>query len=64
MTRRDLTSETAQDHFDVAAEARRRGIESYQVRATQAVGDRLVREIVGDAYKGISKSASMIPPSR
>jgi len=62
--RRDLTSETAQDHYDVEAVARRRGIEPYQVRATQAVGDQLVRDLVADAYRGISTSASMIIPSR
>ena len=60
MTRRDLTSETAQDTFDVEAEAKRRGIQPYQVRATQAVGDRLMADIVADARKGISQSASMI----
>jgi hypothetical protein len=64
MSRRDLTSETAQDKYDVEAEARRRGIEPYQVRATQAVPDRLVRDLVADAYRGISQSASMIPPFR
>jgi hypothetical protein len=64
MARRDLTADTAEDKFDVEAEARRRGIQPYQVRATQAVGDRLVKDIVADAYRGISQSASMIPPSR
>jgi hypothetical protein len=64
MNRRDLTSEVAQDHFDVEAEARRRGIQPYQVRATQAVGDKLVADIVADARRGIPQSASMIPPSR
>jgi hypothetical protein len=64
MTRRDLTSEVPEDKFDVEAEARRRGIQPYQVRATHAVGDRLVRDLVSDAYKGISQSASMIAPSR
>jgi hypothetical protein len=64
MTKRDLTAETAEDRFDVEAEARRRGIQPFVVRATQAVGDRLVKDIVADAYRGISQSASMIPPSR
>jgi hypothetical protein len=64
MSRRDLTAETAEDKFDVEAEARRRGIEPYQVRAAQAVPNRLVRDIVADAYRGISQSASMLPPSR
>ena len=64
MTRRDLTADTAQDKFDVEAEARRRGIQPYQVRATQAVNDRLMADIVADARRGISQSASMIPPSR
>jgi hypothetical protein len=64
MTRRDLTADTAEDKFDVEAEARRRGIQPYQVRATHAVGDLLVKDLVADAYKGISASASMIPPSR
>jgi hypothetical protein len=64
MTKRDLTAETAEDKFDVEAEAKRRGIQPYQVRATQAVGDRLVADLVADAYRGISQSASMIPPTR
>jgi len=64
MTRRDLTSEVAEDKFDVEAEAKRRGIEPYQVRATQAVGDRLVADLVADARRGISQSASLLPPSR
>jgi hypothetical protein len=62
--RRDFTSDVAQDKFDVETEARLRGIQPYQVRAANAVGDRLVRDIVADAYKGISASASMVPPSR
>jgi hypothetical protein len=64
MTKRDLTAETAEDKFDVEAEARARGIDAYKVRAANAVGDRLMRDIVADAYRGISQSASMIPPSR
>jgi hypothetical protein len=64
MNRHDLTSETAEDKFDVEAEARRRGIDAYKVRAANAVGDRLVADLVADAYRGISQSASMIPPSR
>jgi hypothetical protein len=64
MSRRDLTADTAEDKFDVEAEARRRGIDAYKVRASNAVGDALVRDLVADAYKGISQSASMIPPSR
>jgi hypothetical protein len=64
MTRRDLTSETAEDKFDVEAEARRRGIQPFQVRAANAVNDRLMADIVADARRGISESASMIPPSR
>jgi hypothetical protein len=64
MTRRDLTADTAQDKFNVEAEARLRGIQAYQVRAMQAVPDQLVRDIVADAYKGISQSASMIKPER
>ena len=63
MNRRDLTSETAEDKFNVEAEARLRGIQAYQVRAMQAVPDQLVRDIVSDAYKGISQSASMLPPA-
>jgi hypothetical protein len=62
--RRDFTSDVAEDKFDVEAEARRRGIQPYQVRAANAVGDRLVAELVADARKGISQSASMVPPSR
>src|SRR5262249_8859476 len=50
--------------FDVEAEARARGIDAYKVRAANAVGDRLVKDIVADAYRGISQTASMIPPSR
>src|SRR5215469_15317228 len=61
MSRRDLTSETAQDKYDVEAEARVRGIEPYKVRASNAVGDRLIKDIVADARRGISQSASMIP---
>jgi hypothetical protein len=61
VNRRDLTSQVAKDTFDVEAEAKRRGLEPYQVRATQAVGDRLVRDIVADARRGLSQSASMIP---
>jgi len=61
MSRRDLTCETAQDKFDVEAEAKRRGIEPYQLRAAQAVGDQLIRDIVADARNGISQSASLIP---
>ena len=64
MARRDLTSETAPDTFDVEREARRRGLEPYQVRAMRAVSDQLIRAVVSDAYKGISQSASMIPPDR
>lgn len=61
MTRKDLTSETAPDTYDVEAEARRRGIEPYQVRAAGAVNDRLVRDLVSDFRAPISQSASMIP---
>jgi hypothetical protein len=64
MTKRDLTAETAPDHFDVEAEARRRGIEPYQVRATGAVNDRLMADLVSDFHRPISQSSSMIPPSR
>jgi hypothetical protein len=64
MSRRDLTAETAADKSDIEAEARARGIDAYKVRAANAVGDQLVRDIVADAYRGISQSASMIPPSR
>jgi hypothetical protein len=64
MSRRDLTAETAEDKSDVEAEARARGIDPYKVRAANAVGDRLVADLVADARRGISQSASMIPPSR
>jgi hypothetical protein len=64
MTRRDLTAEMAEDKFNVEAEAKRRGLQPYQVRATQAVGNRLVADIVGDARRGISQSASLAPPIR
>jgi len=64
MARRDLTANTAEDKFDVEAEARRRGVQPYQLRAANAVGDRLVKDLVADAYKGISQSASMLRPSR
>src|SRR6516225_10022736 len=64
MARRDLTADTAEDKFDVEAEARRRGVQPYQLRAANAVGDRLVKDLVADAYKGISQSASMLRPSR
>jgi hypothetical protein len=64
MTKRDLTAETAEDKFNVEAEAKRRGLQPYQVRATQAVGDQLIKDIVADARRGISQSASPIPPAR
>jgi hypothetical protein len=64
MTKRDLTAETAEDKFDVEAEARRRGIEPYQVRATGAVNDRLIADIVSDFRRPIGQSSSLIPPSR
>ena len=64
MSRRDLTAETAEDKSDVEAEACARGIDPYKVRAANAVGDRLVADLVADARRGISQSASMIPPSR
>ena len=62
MTRRDLTAETAEDRSNIEAEARARGIDPYKVRASKTVGDRLVVGLVADAYRGISQSASMIPP--
>jgi hypothetical protein len=61
--RRDLTAETRTDTTNIEAEARARGLQPYQVRATQAVGDRLVKDLVSDAYRGISQTASMIPDS-
>ena len=61
MSRRDLTCETAADKVDVAAEARRRGIEPYQVRAIGAVDDRLMADIVSDARRGIPQTTSLIP---
>jgi hypothetical protein len=64
MNRRDLTSDTAQDKHDVEAEARRRGIEPYQVRATGAVNDRLMRDLVSDFRRGVPQSASLIPDPR
>jgi hypothetical protein len=64
MTKRDLTAETAEDKFNVEAEARRRGIEPYQVRATGAVNDRLMADLVSDFRRPISQSSSMIPPTR
>jgi hypothetical protein len=42
-------------------EAALRGLQPYQVRANRAVPDRLIRDLVADARKGISQSASMIP---
>jgi hypothetical protein len=64
MTRRDLTAETAADVTDVEAEAKRRGIDPYKVRAANAVGNRLVRDLVNDFRRPISQSASPIPPAR
>jgi hypothetical protein len=61
MTRRDLTSETAPDHCDVEAEAKRRGVEPYQVRATGAVNDKLVSEIAADFRRPLNPSGSLIP---
>jgi hypothetical protein len=63
MTKVDLTSQTAEDKFDVTAEARRRGVEPYQVRATQAVNNRLMADIVADFRRPLSQSASMISQS-
>jgi hypothetical protein len=55
MTRRDLTAETAEDKFDVEAEARRRGVQPYQVRAMQAVPDRLIADLVSfSAVRSVS----------
>jgi hypothetical protein len=53
--RRDLTSDTAEDKFDVAAEARRRGIEPYQLRAAGAVNDRLMADLVSDFRRPLSQ---------
>jgi len=62
MVRRDLTSETAEDKSNIEAEARARGIDPYKVRASKAVGDRLVANLVSDFRRPISQSTSMIPP--
>ena len=62
MTRRDLTSETAQDHYDVEAVARRRGIQPYQVRATGAVNDRLMAEIVSDGGRSWERRCQQRTP--
>jgi hypothetical protein len=62
MSRGDWTSDTAEDKFDVAAEARLRGIQPYQVRAAGAVNDHLMRQIVSDFRGPRPQSGSMIPP--
>jgi hypothetical protein len=58
---RDWTSDTAEDKFDVEAEARLRGVQPYQVRAAGAVNDRLMADIVNDFRRPRPQSASMIP---
>jgi hypothetical protein len=40
----------------------RHGRAEWQLDAERAVPTSLVRDIVGDAYRGISQSASLIPP--
>jgi hypothetical protein len=64
MAKRDLTAETAEDKYNVEAEARARGIDAFKVRASNCVNDRLVRDLVNDFRRPISQSTSLIPPSR
>jgi hypothetical protein len=58
---------TVQDEIEKqrrAAEAKVRGLQEWQLDAMRAVPDSLIRDIVGDARRGISTSASMIPDKR
>jgi hypothetical protein len=61
MSRRDLTAETRADTTNIELEARARGLDAYKVRASNAVGDRLVADLVSDFRRPVSQSGSMIP---
>jgi hypothetical protein len=45
----------------LAAEARARGMEPWQLEMSKAVDDKLMREIVNDQRRGVSQPSSMIP---
>jgi len=45
-------------------EAKRRGISVTQLRMQLATPDSLMKDIVADSRRGISQSASMLPPTR
>jgi hypothetical protein len=47
-----------------AAEARAQGRQEWELEAERAVPTSLIRDVVGDAYKGISQSTSQLLPSR
>jgi hypothetical protein len=46
----------------LAAEAKARNLPEWAVDAERAVPTSLIRDVVSDAYRGISQSASMLPP--
>jgi hypothetical protein len=45
-----------------AAEAKAAGRQEWELEAERAAPTSLIRDVVSDAYKGISQSASLIPP--
>jgi hypothetical protein len=45
-----------------AAEANAQGRQEWELEAERAAPTSLIRDIVSDAYRGISQSASLIPP--
>jgi hypothetical protein len=45
----------------IAAEANAQGRQEWELEAERAVPTRLIRDIVADAYRGISQSTSLIP---
>ena len=54
------TMDDARRNAALAAEARRRGLEPWQLEAMQAVDDKLMREIVNDQRQGVSQPSSLI----
>jgi hypothetical protein len=59
-----MSVEEARRREALEREARRRGLEPWQVEAMQAVDDKLMAEIVSDFRRGPSQPSGLLGPSK